>query len=105
MGDSQSFITVLEISFAVIGVAGLIGVAWSFAKVRTLDSNVAMFAQANAELRAELDDERQARQRSESASQVQIAELRGQVSVLTGSLARDIVDAVVITLEKERSNT
>jgi len=113
MTTTQLYVVVEIIGLIVILVGGYASIR-ALAKAKGVEASIALLTTANEGLRQANRDQELARlgDRQELTAQLhqqeldcakQISELRGQVSVLTGSLAQDIVTAVMAALPKGSS--
>lgn len=107
----MGLVTLLEGVLAVIGIVTVAASVRALAKARGVEASVELLTtaneglrQANADMSAQRaldrDSFRDQLHAQELECQKQIAELRGEVSVLTGGLAGEIIAAVVAALPK-----
>lgn len=108
MGTSAaSWIGIVGGSIGVlIGVVGFVAVVILLARQKALESSLSLFGLANGELRAQVESARDERVRMSTDFEQRMADeraecarvtghLQGQLTVLTGSLGRDIASSVL----------
>lgn len=118
--DPKTWLTVAEIIGSIVGTVGLLGAAtagfFAYSKAKGNEQALDILTKANAGLMAVNNDLRERQEQKDVAFRDmlhtqeldcarQIAELKGQISVLTGGLAKDIVDAVMAALDLNTTKT
>lgn len=77
-----------------IGTAGIIGAAFAVARSKRIENTLDLLGQGNDDLRKLVDDERQAREADQRACDLKLAEMSGQMQVLTTAFGRDVARAI-----------
>lgn len=99
MAFAANVVQILQVAGAVVaivvGLAGLVGVLWCLGQMSALRASLDSLSTTNAELRAELADARIKLDAERRDCVEKIANIQGQLTALTSSLANQIVTAVV----------
>ena len=77
-----------------VGTAGIIGAAFAVVRSKRIEKTLDMLGQGNDELRKMVDDERKAREADQRMCDLKLAEMSGQMKVLTTSFGRDVARAI-----------
>lgn len=77
-----------------VGAAGIIGAAFAVARSKRIEKTLDMLGEGNDELRKMVDDERKAREADQRVCDLKLAEMSGQMKVLTTSFGRDVARAI-----------
>lgn len=94
MSTAEDLRTIAAICAAVIGIAGIAGVVLVYARQTAMNATVTFLTTANAELRAEVKDGRDALDVERRLCGERTAHLEGQLAALTGTFAHQILEAV-----------
>jgi hypothetical protein len=77
-----------------VGTAGIIGAAFAVVRSKRIEKTLDLLGQGNDELRKLVNDEKEAREADQRACDLKLAEMSGQVKVLTTSFGRDVARAI-----------
>lgn len=77
-----------------VGTAGIIGAAFAVVRSKRIEKTLDMLGQGNDELRKLVSDEKEAREADQRACDLKLAEMSGQMKVLTTSFGRDVARAI-----------
>lgn len=77
-----------------VGAAGIVGAAFAVARSKRIEKTLDMLGQGNDDLRKLVNDEKEAREADQRACDLKLAEMSGQMQVLTTSFGRDVARAI-----------
>lgn len=92
------FQVVASVVAVLVGVGGLCGFLWAYTRVKGVQTSIGILSEANKALEDSYRQVKTQREDDRISCAAEIAELRGQVGVLTGEfgkqIAKSIIDAV-----------